>query len=285
MSEPTSIDKAYIAGFLDGDGGVAVYKLRNQNVYPRFVEFYNQQESVLEYIRSMFEGGKVRRLRTCYSLSFYRDFGLAVAHALKPYSVYKWQQLEVYESFSATLGTEKPGPGGAVSVQLAARRGELISKISALKHETCWNFRPDFMDLPLSERLAYIAGFVDAEGYIGIVLPKSGCHCVLLSILHTVPAVLKFIQAHFGGKISEYRRSGKRNQYRLLYERKRFVSIAEAIYPYTILKSEQIECGLQVQVSMTSRTGRPVLPEILEQREALRLRLKELNTSNWRSIL
>lgn len=128
--------------------------------------------------------------------------------------------------------------------------------------------------------LAYIAGFFDDEGYIGIVR-NQGLR-LIVSITNTKVEILYWLKELFGGSICRGQRSS--NNQKPLYvwtivSREAAVFIYQ-IQPYLRLKEEQAELGLEFQ--RTKDWGKncrrhPVDEETVEYRNFLRERTMELN--------
>ena len=92
-------------------------------------------------------------------------------------------------------------------------------------------------------RLAYIAGFFDGDGYIGLSSDRKLLHIVATN---GVKAPIQLIADTFGGNILErYPPKGRRIEYR--WQRKGFPAgeALEKFAPYLVAKKEQALLGLK----------------------------------------
>ena len=102
-----------------------------------------------------------------------------------------------------------------------------------------------------NQDLSYIAGFVDGEGCINIVVAnrkKSKTHVVTLTIGNTNKEVLTWISSVFGfGRIHLVNRSKKSNWkicYGLRWCAQQAEDVISAIYPWLKVKKRQAEIAL-----------------------------------------
>lgn len=103
-----------------------------------------------------------------------------------------------------------------------------------------------------NDELAYIAGIIDSDGYVGIV--KNGetrrkkitfNFRPTITITQVQPEAIGFIQEKIGGKFGinkQLKNSNWKNQYRWgLYNRKEIKEFLEKILPYLKIKKRQAE--------------------------------------------
>lgn len=130
------------------------------------------------------------------------------------------------------------------------------------------------------EELAYIAGFFDGEGYIGIV--KSQGLRLLVSVTNTKGWILYWLKGMFGGSVCKGQRPSPNQKpiYVWTIVSREAVIFLTAIQPYLRLKDEQAGLGLEFQETKkwgTNNGKHPIADEILEHRDFLRDRMMELN--------
>ena len=136
------------------------------------------------------------------------------------------------------------------------------------------------MDLLSSEELAYIAGFFDGEGYIGIVM-NHGLR-LIVSITNTKVEILYWLKDLFGGSVCNGQRPSQNQKPIYVWT---IVSREAAIFiyriqPYLRLKEEQSELGLEFQRTKNwggNNSRHPVSEETSEYRNFLRAKIMELN--------
>ncbi len=145
--------------------------------------------------------------------------------------------------------------------------------------------------------LGYMAGFLDADGSIGIykhhIPGKKGdsqyqVYQLKVSISNTNRDVIEFLQGEFGGSIIEISRSKKKISFELRFNPRESEALLRQILPYLIVKKRQASIALSFRKEIVtprggriSSRGRPLSPETLERREALYREILFLN-SGWR---
>lgn len=112
------------------------------------------------------------------------------------------------------------------------------------------------------KELAYIAGFFDGEGSVGINLTKvhGQSYAMAVCISQVDPRPLLFISSFFGGEVrisysKDYRLGKRKLFYWRLYSKnaKRFLI---AILPYLINKKNEAEIAIEFQNLRKSNGGR-----------------------------
>lgn len=135
--------------------------------------------------------------------------------------------------------------------------------------------------------LAYAAGFFDGEGSImilpGLRTAKSNTHPRLLVSLAQVDRVcLDWLVEKFGGKIRVRQKQAKGNCRVALEWYLCGVNAADflrRVRPYLVLKAHRADLAMEFRKTVQRKGGIrvPVAAEVVEQRERLRLQMKELN--------
>lgn len=139
--------------------------------------------------------------------------------------------------------------------------------------------------------LAYIAGFLDADGTILVRLQKqaltrwSPSLHVQLGIYNQDQAVLLDIVETLGcGRIRAVR-SGCSGVYRIEFTRRDTKQVLELLLPYLRIKREQAQLGLlALSAPRYSGRGKIVPTEMIEYRQSLVARSKELNARNGKAF-
>ncbi len=153
--------------------------------------------------------------------------------------------------------------------ELAAARKELAAK---------WD----------EKTLAYMAGYMDGEGCFQA---NSQDRYIYLSLSNTHKPTLEWIRDTFGGNLSK-QKPRKELHYRPIYQWRIWAlgayPLCKALLPYLKEKKEQAEVLIQIQETLFKGGGlrdpldrRKPHPSVLEEREILVKRLKELKHVSW----
>lgn len=127
--------------------------------------------------------------------------------------------------------------------------------------------------------LPYYAGFFDGEGCVSVHSRGRQWSVLKASISNTDLPVLEDFKGRFGGGI--YRGSSRRGVkpwWKWEATSKAAANFLETILPYSKIKAEQIEVALEFQDTMGTdhNSRKPVTDDVLQLRESIRLRLKEM---------
>ncbi len=139
--------------------------------------------------------------------------------------------------------------------------------------------------------LRYLAGFVDAEGYLALArIPRSNRsteYCVRLVVYNTNQEILEQIQRSWGGTLSDVgqRRPGWKPSWALIWTNAGAAEVLRNLAPYLLVKSEQaaVLLGYQDRLKSIRRSRwpdgslRPLPRRELTRREALFRYVKKLN--------
>ncbi len=136
--------------------------------------------------------------------------------------------------------------------------------------------------------LGYLAGFLDADGTIGIYKNLeadrriSPYYQLSVSIYNTNRKVLEILREEFGGSIRENRKSGRKKIPLILqFGPVRAEEILRQILPHLIVKKQQAVIALSLREEIAASPGNPLSDETLERREAFYRKIRFLN-SGWR---
>ena len=101
-----------------------------------------------------------------------------------------------------------------------------------------------------SEELAYIAGFFDGEGYIGVI-EYHNTHKLLVTVTNTDDSIPNLLKDFFGGTIHVYWDGNPKHRTRYTWrlDSKKAVVFLSAIQPYARQKSKHIRLALEFQMT------------------------------------
>jgi len=127
---------------------------------------------------------------------------------------------------------------------------------------------------------SWVAGFFEGEGSIIITKRPRNSYGVRVSLTQKVPEPLEAVSKIWGGKVFEqFRESGRIFRWRL--SNKKALRFLKDIEPYLVFKKEAVSIGIALETQKEPRgvrhEGNPLSPEVLADRERLRLRLLGLN--------
>jgi hypothetical protein len=139
-------------------------------------------------------------------------------------------------------------------------------------------------------KLAYMAGFFDGEGYVGIAKMKKGdfspYHQLVVTLSQKDGAVMDWIIGNFGGSAS---RITKARIYNWRLSARKAYDFLKEIYPFLKYKKPQAEIAMRYQERLMKQNrpwGRTrVSPHELAIRESYYEKLKELKKTVSPSIV
>lgn len=140
----------------------------------------------------------------------------------------------------------------------------------------------------MSEELAYLAGLVDGEGYIGIAKNKSTRHhcgygyTPMVKVAATDRRMVEYFDGRFAGGFIEHRiyKSDRwKDSYCWSIRNWKLVSqVLGDLRPYLRIKTEQADTVLKLVQQATNIWGRGAMPaEELARRDDLYARIRLLN--------
>jgi len=128
------VEKAYVAGIVDGEGTVTLMKHHKNETQVPFVGIANNNLELLKWIRSLVGGNicsKKKRLphhSDSYVLNIRQDRALSFLNEIKKYLIVKRQQAELitaqYKSVTHRAGKYTP--------EMLIKKGELVAEIRRL---------------------------------------------------------------------------------------------------------------------------------------------------------
>ena len=140
-----------------------------------------------------------------------------------------------------------------------------------------------------SVSLAWAAGIIDGEGWIGISYPKvrgKRRHRLCISVANTNPRLPEMMQDLFGGSISREMKKakpGRKQQWVWQVSAFKAASVLRAIRPFVIGKVEEVQVALEYAGTISGSglrvTGQT--REVLAKRDFCRIELMRLHRE-WR---
>ena len=134
MIPSREVEKAYIAGIVDGEGTVTLMKHHKNETHIPFVGIANNNLKLLKWIKSIVGGNicsKKKRLphhNDSYVLNIRQDRALRFLNEIKEYLIVKRQQAELitakYKSVTHRAGKYTP--------EMLAKKNKLVAKIREL---------------------------------------------------------------------------------------------------------------------------------------------------------
>jgi len=132
---------------------------------------------------------------------------------------------------------------------------------------------------------AYIAGFFDGEGSIGIYKNKKNNFVLIVSTANTNFDILIKMKKIFGGYISlskkKIKYSYKDQWHWVIHDRNVLKNFLEKILPYSTVKRQQIEYGLKYLELTTNFPGKCISSEEQKIREFFADKLREMKHSKY----
>lgn len=143
--------------------------------------------------------------------------------------------------------------------------------------------------------LAWAAGFFDGEGCVLVELSKNKeCRHGMRTVLHvnvtqTSLYCLELFQERFGGSLKVYEHCSPGNlrqsvQYVWLARNKPAMDFLKAIYPYTVVKREQVAAAMKYPLTAPSgrkygMVGNPIPDEVQNLRISIAHELRNIRAS------
>lgn len=126
--------------------------------------------------------------------------------------------------------------------------------------------------------LAYTAGIIDGEGYIGIRNTPKRCYIDVV-VVSTDPRLPLWLQEHWLGNLSKQRmmQPGQRPAFRWNVHSRQALAVLKAIRPFMVLKGERADVAMAFQATLWYRGKQPVSAVELATRNEMATRLRLLN--------
>lgn len=292
---------AYCAGFVDGDGSIyaiVAKQGRGDSVYYRgSLAASGKDERPIKRLVGLL-GGSYRKQDDVFQYVLNYAPAVKAVQRLIPFLMGKSKQAELLVRLQHNLTSSRQfaySKGGRsrsdqrVPDEVQAERMEILSKIKRLNRiETC-----SLIENPIKREkiaAAYLAGLVDAEGYLQIAHRPGNHGCTIkLTVQMTDSAVVGWIHGMFGGwlgKDARPTRAGK-SVHTWRVSGNDTLRVLKAIKPYLLTKREQADLLILYQNNVRlwqKRLGgvnQFNLPqEVARKRELWRERLKAMTSCN-----
>lgn len=139
---------------------------------------------------------------------------------------------------------------------------------------------------------AYLAAFVDGEGFVSIHARPNKCtirsHLLMIGISNTHKETIDKLKAIWGGYLRIIQPDGIKNLrvlYRLLWQNNQAAELLRLIHPYMLVKAEQGRIGLAFVARIGGISGRDVItPDEWNLREDLRLEIAKHRTKGHKTL-
>lgn len=133
--------------------------------------------------------------------------------------------------------------------------------------------------------IAYAAGLLDGEGYVGIntafdrKASKTLSYGVRVQITNTNAALMTWLLDHFGGHVAQdkNRRAGWKDAYRWTVNGRNAGQLLSALLPYLVIKREQANVGISLCDLQVRLGRRQPSPEDLAKKEEMKSKIHVLN--------
>ena len=275
---------AYIAGYIDGDGCFSIRKRFSERGYAfscGSISACSVSNSSMDFFKEVCGGyvyasiPKNTRWKTQYHWAVEGKKAFNLCKSILPFLIEKRNGAEILFSFLSHPFNEK-------SSALIKRMMEVRAASNITKEDVLSLKKSDDNIETTQEEFAYLAGYIDAEGCIGIskYMPKDKpnyCYKIQLHIGSCDASVIKWIYNRFGGSVCFVSRTKKnpkwRNQVNWRISCKKCHEILLLLYPFLRLKKEV--CGKAIEFYNTKLEGGDRISSSFKQRNADTLIIRE----------
>lgn len=231
---------AYLAGLLDGEGNIGVYRSKNAKGYWGYavnLNVANTDRRLMRYLVQQF-GGVFHTKPTgfLWEPNGGKDRIQEILNSVLPYLVIKRQQAELVLGFIG-LGREICPESRERFYKMTLELNQTgVGKQSPLPH----NNKTDF---------AYLAAILDGEGHLRITKTKQYswtgvCYHKSITVPNCNKSLMRYLQRHFGGVYKPCRRNNPNPKHSpsyvwALFGNKLQEDLLLAVLPYLIIKKQQ----------------------------------------------
>ena len=144
------------------------------------------------------------------------------------------------------------------------------------------------METRRKQSIAYLAGVVDSDGYIGVTKgkpnpgnTKNPQYSLTVNVTNTSKAMMDWLVQNFGGRVYERKTPTNANwkqcyNWVVMFQNAR--EVLEMIEPFLVVKREQALVGIELMRDwITNNRGTPV--EEVARRERIYRKFKDLNAT------
>lgn len=291
MIDQNTIDKVYIAGYIDGDGCFDIR--RNSKKTNCRIDISSTNLDILVYFAKVFGGGvqiskKGNRPshKPCHHWIIYGKNSLDFSLEIFPYLVEKRSQCEAYISVLQSIGKLKE-----TAKEIFYNIKDNPQTVTKLDCEFLKCIKKSI--IPSIEDFIYLAGFIDAECSFGIMsyIPKNRpnkVYKVFLACNNTCSPVFYWLMHRFGGQVHFINRNNQNSKWRdqisWRISSRSLYSILKQIIPYLRFKKpvcekliEFYETTLPNGGARHTQTFRDAYAIILAKRERILHEVHKLN--------
>jgi hypothetical protein len=285
---------AYIAGFFDAEGCVTITRrnsvIKSSNtvrkLYTMRCTVCQSDNYVLKVIHECFGGGEVQKPKhtvPVWEIGSYK--ALKFLYLLEPYVIEKKEEVQVAITYQRTI-IDGRTDHVASNAQIPFQESQylLLKKLKGKRLK-----QMPLMEIhPVEEIYAYLAGFFDGEGFIGIRTIKTKKGKTYHHIVATVTqgykgyVILELFRYYFGGAIhSNCNRPG---HYEWMAVSRQAKVILESLLPYLRIKDEQAKLAIEFQGNIHVKgMQKKLTDEELAVREAQKIMLHNLKSTRMAS--
>ena len=235
--------RAYVAGVVDAEGCLAVYKSNDPRgpIYSARIAVSNRSKELVDFFVANF-GGYItidhpKKAEHNVNYLWHLSSGQHTERFLSqiyPYLRGKKAQADVLFEYLAMGGENNP-----------AKRESLYQKTKELKNEVRVT-----TETPTSSKLdvAYLSGFFDGEGHVSVVSFMGNGYrqyASRLNVTNTDLPMLEFYKETFGGSIRKHSKPRKQTYRWELRRNEDRIKFLLACLPYLIVKREEANIVLE----------------------------------------
>lgn len=271
MEIPHKEDIAWLAGIVDGDG---CFRFRKPPRHYPTIEIAASDRTTVERIKNILGLGYISPNGSIWRWSTENKGAIKVAEILLPYLYTKRSQAKLIVEYGK-LPTTRHRNGGVPS-ELLEKRLFLSESCSGIKklhseEEVVENYDEEMF-------WPWLSGLVDSDGCIHLCRKKNTQeYNLILTIKMTHKATIhRLLSTTKYGKIYYIKSKGsEKDRWEWRVHQQQAGIILKNILPYSITKKEQIEEAIRF-LSLPKFIGKRITVEVMEERERINMRLREL---------
>lgn len=296
---------SYLAGYLDGDGCFYAGKfLQKQNniVYEYSIQVLCVNKNVISYFTDTFGGAyrakqKRPKQKIPYVWSIKNKHCKEVAYKVQRFLVEKKELCDYFIQFCNSISESNYQYPGKILIE---KREKLIEKIREIRHMNDFVTKENIKSLeeitdfivPSEEDLAYMAGFIDAEGCFRIKKWKprnkpNHVYAIHLEIGNTKFPIFPWLLKRFGGNVNFHQPKNPKQKAvaRWSLSAKSLYELIPKILPFLRTKKEVCTKLLEFQNTIIPNGGdrhskefHDLYTKVISQRELIVNEIHRLNS-------
>jgi intein/homing endonuclease len=262
---------AYIAGFFDGEGCIAIHKNNKDRANYTLRCSAKQYDKVPLELISLYFGGSVRlgwtkpHCKESWVWDCSTRYALKFLKAIEPYLISKRAEALLALEFQRAMITKRASYDRITERELAVREAQYIL-MQNLKNKKTEMIEPrkDYGRRNLGNLvnageaiLAYIAGFFDGEGSISIhrMGKYSNSYTLSCSIAQIDKIPLEFVSLYFGGRVIPKKTKASPHMWVWSCAARYALLFLKTIEPYLLVKRAQALVAISFQYKMGMIVG------------------------------